>query len=235
MPRTTGRPRRTSPARRFQITLDEADHALLTAYAKELGRPTARIAGLIVQQTIRAGRGSDGRVDRAGVEAVIRQLNGEVAPRSNDQPRWEWPLEAILADREWLDRWLPDLYELLGRRLTPPADPSQLSQPEPVLDSRGYSDLMEFLFPSVNSAQGAASWRSSRYPALAGKPELAPVWEAVIRHLMVALDAIERSARPDADPSYRMLIQDQIRGSWLSTLRSLAGESPAQLPRERPV
>jgi hypothetical protein len=33
------------------------------------------------------------------------------------RPRWEWPLEKLLADDAWWDRWLPRLYELLGDQL----------------------------------------------------------------------------------------------------------------------
>src|SRR5205807_1197908 len=108
------------------------------------------------------------------VEALRRQLAersaGQIQPPA---PRWEWPIDVLLADAEWWDRWLPRLHELLGRRLAPePPQPRRPygergPTPEPTVDERGYSDLLGFLFPAIEDPQGTLTWRSPDYPAAA--------------------------------------------------------------------
>jgi hypothetical protein len=120
-------------------------------------------------------------------------------------------------------------YDDQGRRI----------EASPVVDRRGYADLMEFLFPSVTSPRGGAiSWRSLQYPAAAAPQNtseatqaLAHIWESVIRHVTKALCALETSAAPSADPVAAILTESHIAGPWLRTLRALTGEGS---PPERP-
>src|SRR5262249_3896654 len=117
-------------------------------------------------------------------------------------PRWEWPLPALLSDDEWWERWLPRLYELLGRQLI-----QYTPTPGQVLDRRGYADLMTFLFPPISRATAMVTWRSPIYGELAGLeeasegaagPAQAQIWEPVIRHLTEALCALEATGKPNA-------------------------------------
>lgn len=167
--RRTGRPPREIPRRRLNLTLDEPDGVLLDAYAQELGHSAAHAAASIVQETLPAARGPDGAVNRDGVEAVLGHIRGE-RRRGLRDPRWTWPIEAILSNRPWLARWLPELNELLGRghvsRDSHPQydDSGRRMDPSTILDRRGYGDLMEFLFPTVTTPRDAVSWSSPEYP-----------------------------------------------------------------------
>jgi hypothetical protein len=98
---------------------------------------------------------------------------------------------------------------------------------------------MEFLFPTVTSSRGGGiSWRSPEYPLVAvarngneAAAALPHIWESVIRHLVRALCALEKTAEPQADPVTGILTQDHIAGSRLCMLRALTGESsPPDLP-----
>ena len=55
-------------------------------------------------------------------------------------------------------------------------------------------------------------------------------WEPVIRHVAVALCALELTAAPHADPVLRIRTEAELTGSWLRTLRLLTGEETADLP-----
>jgi hypothetical protein len=236
----TGRPRRTTPARRLYLTLDEEDVLLLEAYAHEVGRQPARAAGDLFRQWLRPARTADGRIDKHQVEAALRAMRGEDRVAQPTDPRWEWPVEAILADRQWWDRWLPDLDELLGRPKAQQGRGPLGTREAPVVDRRGYLDLLEFLFPAVAASRGAAvSWRSPQYAeaaerAAAGEDaaSIRHTWESVIRHVTRALCALERAATTD-DPLVGILTQDHIAGPWLRTLRVLVGEAAPDLPRKR--
>jgi hypothetical protein len=231
----TGRPRRIAPARRFNLTLDESDLALLIAYSQQAGHPPTRVAGDLLRAILRGAKGDNGQLDSAQVEATLRLLRGESDQPTRIEPRWEWPIEAILADSRWWERWLPDLNELLGRKLQDPKDDRGQGRRAPVRDRRGYADLMEFLFPACEGV----SWRSPKYPHLASARaedgELYYVWESVIRHVATALEALEAVAQPGTSPAARILTQDQITGPWLRTLKNLVGEvaRPADLPQKR--
>jgi hypothetical protein len=244
----TGRPRRTTPARRFHLTLDEADASLLEAYAQEVGQQPMRVAGELVRRLLRGSTTNDGRIEKQQVDALLRAIRGEDREAAPNEPRWQWPIQAILADRRWWDRWLPDLNELMGRQLAPKTaeldydEQGRRRNPAPVLDRRGYGDLMEFLFPTLSSSRGGGiSWRSPEYPLAAaaqnGKqadPALPHLWESVIRHVVRALCALERSTQPLADPVMGILTQDHIAGPWLHTLRVLCGQdAPDALPQKR--
>lgn len=235
-----GRPKRARPARHLQLTLDETDHELLAAYALQAGKHIATVGAHVLVQALRASVDADGTFDMARIEAHLRDLRGEL-PRPASLPRWEWPVEVILSDQAWLDQWLPRLNELLGRNLTPSRSGAYGDRPGPVLDRRGYSNLMEFLFPTVVIGRNATSWRSLDYPTVSAKEEsdeaqqsLRNIWEAVIRHTVTALCSLEDTAQPDTPASGRILIEEQIAGPWLRTLGALTGErAPDALPSKR--
>jgi hypothetical protein len=241
------RPRRQEPARYVHLTLEPADFELLEAYAHQVGAPAATLARKIVIDVLRGAQLADGSVDPSLIEQAIRSLRGEPVHRPQEVPRWEWSLEAILSDRSWWDRWLPELYRLFGRELRPPAEPGQRSafgRQEPqaragsVLNREGYADLMEFLFPTVTTSKGAVTWRSLSYPIAAEQPAeaelpLAPAWEATIRHLVTALCALESSSEPKASANHRILTEQQIRGPWRETLLAIVGEGSTALPSKR--
>src|SRR5215471_13932759 len=54
----------------------------------------------------------------AEVLSDARRRLAEQQRASSDEmeqtPRWAWPLDCLLADAAWWDRWLPRLYQLLG-------------------------------------------------------------------------------------------------------------------------
>jgi hypothetical protein len=211
--------------------LSEEECDLLAAYAKQLGHPPTRVAGDLLRKVLYA---------EGGPEAVLRLLKGNAEELGERQPIWEWPIEAILAQPRWWDRWLPDLDELLGRSLTNPKDPQ--GRREVVKDRRGYADLMEFLFPAVATASGTVTWRSPEYPRLVKLTRKGEegedayhLWESVIRHVATAVEALSTLAAPQTPATTRILIQEQISGPWLRTLKSLLGEGPPKtnLPLER--
>ncbi|MBO0728376.1 MAG: hypothetical protein J2P57_03900, partial [Acidimicrobiaceae bacterium] len=145
------------------------------------------------------------------------------------EPRWEWPVDELLADRQWWDRWLPRLYELLGR-----VNPFEFEAQRPPVDRRGYSDLLSRLFPDA----GSVTWRSPVYPsAVAGMAAegahpsaQAQVWEPVIRHVALALSALEETAQAGASPQLRLETVTRLTGSWVQALRRLAGQEMPRLP-----
>src|ERR1700738_22955 len=84
---------------------------------RELGQLPTRVAGDLLRKVLYGAQDPNGRVDKGQVEAMLRALRSEADQPAQDEPIWEWPIEAILADARWWDRWLPDLNELLGRKL----------------------------------------------------------------------------------------------------------------------
>jgi hypothetical protein len=56
------------------------------------------------------------------------------------------------------------------------------------------------------------------------------VWEPILRHVTLALCAIEQTSVPGAHPVLRIRTQDELAVSWLRTLRRLTGTEPADLP-----
>ena len=234
------KPRR--PIHRVNLTLDQAQFELLRAFAKELGKPPATLAGQIVLDVLGAAEQKpDGRFDPEAVAARIRALRGETPGQqaSVKLPIWRWPLELLLGQRQWWNDWYPQLCQLLGRRM------EAEGRSGGVYDRAGYSDVMEFLFPTIAGPNGATSWRSPLYPGVAearrlpedeGVRPLAEAWEACVRHVAVALNALEETESGSA----LIILQDQIRHSWLSTLLNLVGEAspggrPPRLPQKRIV
>jgi hypothetical protein len=242
-----GRPAKYS--RRYHLTLEAADADLLDAYAHETRKPPATAgANLLVQALRSATSGVDELSAERRLVAELQAANATLrrrlqaaggpaeAPRV---PRWEWAIEDILADRGWWATWLPRLYELLGRQVRR----STLSRAA-VHDRRGYADLLTFLFPPVRlNGRPAAEWGAPDYPhyarreaqtehraAVATASARPEVWEPVIRHVVVALCALERTAAPGSDPVLRIRTEDELTTSWLRTLRRLTGDEPAELP-----
>ncbi len=153
-----------------------------------------------------------------------------------ETPRWAWPLDCLLSDDHWWQLWLPKLYELLGSEAPGRGD---------ALDDRGYVDLLAHLFPPI----GDVTWRSPEYTAAAHAITSAPheprmgigsgpvqplVWEPVIRHVAIALAALEAVRQSGADPYHAMRVQTEISGPWVGTLRHLLGKSPTEL-RDLPL
>jgi hypothetical protein len=259
------RPRSATPTRRYHVTVSAAVADRLDAHAFTLRRRSATVAADLLEEGI--DRAVSKPADRkAGPEELvearrhIEELNGRLAtlraelarrgrtvdPSSpsvieRGPPRWEWPLPALLSDDQWWDRWLPRLYELLGRQLM-----TYAPVPATVLDGRGYADLMGFLFPPVRRHGAAVSWRSQIYGELAaledtaafaadgaGGAVQAQVGEPVVRHVAEALCALEATGGPGADPYLRLRAKSEIVTAWADILRNLLGESAPPLPREQ--
>jgi hypothetical protein len=88
------------------------------------------------------------------------------------------------------------------------------------------------------------TWRSPGYrAALAsdqsapashiGGPATAGAWDAVVRHVALALAALEAIEQPEADPFHAMRVPSEIAGPWVGVLRHLLGESTPELGRLR--
>ncbi len=239
-----GRPKKTTPTCRVSLSLDEADHDLLQAWALEAGKHEATLAAQVVIEVLRAAADDRGQLNIQLIESALAALRGDQVHPPVDQARWRWPLDVLLADRK-LWGWYPELCALMGRRLQLPR-PSRMGAGDntPVLDREGYADLLEFLFPAVATTGGVVTWRSTDYPAAveaARGPQaedslpFRPTWERVIRHVVKALDALERSQSGGAgDPQQAMIIEDQLTHGWLVILKNLVGEGhPAALPEKR--
>jgi hypothetical protein len=255
------RPRRTTPTRRYHLTVSAEFGDRLDAYASGLRqRPATLAAGLLEDALERAASGQqeDAPESETLAEArrhieelnhrlsILRTQHAKCRPTPGSSstsvlegsgPRWEWPLPALLSDDEWWDRWLPRLYELFGRQLVQYAP-----TPGQVLDRRGYADLMTFLFPPILRGTANVTWRSPNYGELAGLeeatvvaagPARAQVWEPVIRHLTEALCALEATGKPNADPYLRIRTKAEIVNSWADILRNLLGETAPTLPRDK--
>jgi hypothetical protein len=255
------------PPRRYKLTVPAPIADRLDAYALASHQPAARAAaGLMLAALDRIDTPEGAELLEARrqvqeltgrVEALRRQLAERAGAGAVQQPepRWEWPLAVLLADAEWWDRWLPRLYELLGRHLAPQAASSsrrpaygereRTPAPEPMVDERGYADLLGFLFPAIRDPQGTLTWRSPSYAAAAAIADAAgaesgattstraQVWEPVIRHVAEALGALESTGEPGADAYLRLRAEAEITGPWARTLRHLVGEEQPELPRRR--
>lgn len=182
-------PRRTTPTKRYHLTVSSEFSDRLDAYASELRQRPATVAATLLEDALKRAVSEPQEHEPESDELAearrhIEELNRRVSilraqharcsptpdPSSTSVmegrgPRWEWPLPALLGDDEWWDRWLPRLYELLGRQLMQYAP-----TPGEVLDPRGYADLMTFLFPpisrgtplSAGARRTIANWQGSR-------------------------------------------------------------------------
>jgi hypothetical protein len=228
------RPRAGS--RRYFVTLSAADAERLEAYAASVERRPTTVAAELLLAGLEAATGeAEGELAaaRRRIAELERQLEAVFSahrppePSPCRGPRWEWPMAELLADRAWWERWLPRLGELLGRDL-----PASANGRGTGLDVRGYVDILGHLLPPV----GAVTWHSPDYPRAATESGLPParaqVWEPVVRHVAVALCALERCAEEGADPQLRLDCAERITGPWVRVLRNLVGEGQVeQLPK----
>jgi hypothetical protein len=252
--------RRPNGSGRYYVTLEGADADALEAAARDSGRPPTTEAGLRIVRTLRADEPGGNEAGtamlaelaelkrqlaaaRAEVAALRRRLGVADGGDEARPPRWEWPLEDLLADRDWWAAWIPRLYEVLGRPLA--AYNSGGQRPH---DERGFVDLLSHLFPPVQLGERVLSeWHSPDYPAMirrhasdrlgdhaAGhatvRQAAADVWQPVIRRVAVALSALEQTAAPGADPLLRIRTEEELTGPWLRTLRRLTGDEKSDLP-----
>jgi hypothetical protein len=163
-------------------------------------------------------------------------------------PRCRWPLETLLADRPWWDEWLPLLGELMGRNLEYDQRYSD-RQARPIVDDRGFADLMGYLFPAVTDPRGQlVPWHSCEYghqaraarnnsranSVLHQRPVRAEVWEPVVRHVARALTALEMTSQAPDDAYAHLRVQAEIRGEWMRTLAAIVGAGIAQRPGHLP-
>jgi hypothetical protein len=247
---------------RLGLTLDLAEYERITAYARQAGRPVATMAKRVLLGVV-DGHDPDAAAvalsrerDRVReLEAEVTRLQAQVAQHQAaadmgaSLPRWRWPLEALLADREWWDEWLPRLGELIGRNLQ--YDDSYGGGPaRSIVDDRGFADLMHYLFPDLDDERGVAvAWHSPEYPQHARRawnrpgagsrwprPVRAEVWEPVVRHVALAIAALETTSHDASDAYSHLRVEAEIRGEWMRTLGVTLGEDisgrPTQLPRE---
>ncbi len=224
---------------RVYLTLTKPLHESLEAFAAQMARPSATVAAQILSEVL-ARSGKDGApIDRQDVAAVIRALRGERTFEPEGEPRWTWPMDALLAEAGWWGRWYPELCRLLGRRLEDSS--ARLGERQQVIDQHGYADVLEFLCPTLAARSGGTTtWRSVLWPAVAearrkneAAQPLAPLWEAAVRHVALALSLLEDATIGEkGSASALVLVQSQIRHDWLSTLLSLVGEAePPGSPR----
>jgi hypothetical protein len=164
------------------------------------------------------------------------------SPSRRRDARWEWPAPDLLDETAWWDRWLPRLYELLGRDLR--GEPDQWGGSEQlVVDRRGYADLLTYLFPPI----GSVTWRSPAYARAAadkarqGGQEDAlwslrvQAWYPVLRHVAKALCALEETSAARTDPQLRLEAEARLTGSWVQVLGNLVGDrQTGRLPRPVP-
>jgi hypothetical protein len=252
------RPRKQAGSRRYFVTVTGEEAQRIDAYAASVERRPTTVAGELLLAGLAAASGeadADLAAARRRIEELERQLEAvfrehrpppaeEAGPK---RPRWEWPIAQLVADATWWDRWLPSLYELLGRRGAEAVAAYGSMRRGAVVDERGYTDLMSYLFPPVGAETGRPiTWRSVDYPAAAAeaarrdgheavRPAARPhVWEPVVRHVAKALCALEECGRTGADPQLRLETDERITGSWVRTLRNLVGEAPIE-PLPQPV
>jgi len=103
---------------------------------------------------------------------------------------------------------------------------------------------MSYLFPPVEGNGRELIWRSVDYQkaaAVAARqkategvlPSVRPhAWEPVLRHVALALCALENSGRAGTDPQLRLDAEERITGSWVRILRNVVGDGHVeQLPR----
>jgi len=126
-----GRPSKWASSRRYHLTLESAEADVLDAYASEQRTPVAKVAARLLVQALRRATSQEtdeivvalrqvADLQRANAGLRRRLQAAGVEPLAATKvPRWEWPLEDRLADREWWATWLPRLCELLGLETRP--------------------------------------------------------------------------------------------------------------------
>ncbi len=162
------------------------------------------------------------------------KANGTGAPVDEEAgrlPREQWPLETILADRAWLEKWYPQLRRILGRKRGEGI----------VTDSEGYTDWMGTAFPPIQSEKGSREWWSPDYghwARLSGDrlTEQSPadhppprrrhlVWEPSVRHLVLGLSAVAAQAEPGRAALATLRMESEIRTTWAAVFKELISSS----------
>ncbi len=68
------------------------------------------------------------------------------------------------------------------------------------------------------------------------RPVRAEVWEPVVRHVALALTALEMTCQDARDAYTHLRVEAEVRGEWLWTLGAMLGEGrsprPDNLPRD---
>jgi AAA domain/TrwC relaxase len=227
------------------------------AEAGELGAEVLTLGdGCQVRTSTPAGtaRGDEERIKQLEEEVMRLQAQLDQCNLASDRPaelpRWRWPLDALLADRQWWEEWLPSLGELLSRDAAQDRGYGDADTPLAV-DGRGFADLLDHLFPTMeDETHQQVRWHSSGYGhcalrawqsaratrSLQGRPVRAEVWGPVIRHVAVALTALQTTSQTPNDAYTHLRVEAELRGEWLRTLRSILGEETSEhLRRLHPV
>jgi hypothetical protein len=244
------------------LTLELDEYERIATYARRAGRPVATTAKRVLLGVI-DGYDPDAAAaivsrdrERVGeLEAEVTRLQAELAASqaaadvAASLPRWRWPIETLLADHAWWAEWLPRLGELIGRNLQ--YDHAYGGrQTEPIVDDRGFADPMRYLFPDLQDGRGEpVRWNSPEFPRHArlawdsggaGSPQARPiraeVWEPVVRHVALALTALEMTSHDPRDAYAHLRAEAEVRSEWMKTLGAMLGEGmstrPDHLPRD---
>jgi hypothetical protein len=234
---------------RCNLTIGQEAAKQIKAYAASVDRrPTTAATELLLAGL--AAAGGDGDEELADLRRRNQELQDQVdalrrsrvedlnaterADEHPPAPRWELPVDKLVADASWWDRSLPRLYEILGR--ADASIPYLDSDGDTAADERGYIDLMGCLFPPV----GEVAWRSPRYPEAVNNASASPsgqrqptrvhVWEPVLRHMALALSAVEDTGTVGSSPHLRLEALARISGTWVTVLNSLVGAESRPLP-----
>ncbi len=252
-----------SSAHRLGLTLDLTEYERLMAFARQAGRPVATVAKRVLLGVVDGHDPEAAAVALSRERDRIRELEAELArlqthlaqhqPAADLEaslPRWRWPLEKLLADQAWWDEWLPRLGELIGRNLQYDHGYGG-GQARSIVDDRGFADLMGYLFPNLGTPEGEPiSWNSPDYPRYARlawdrtgtgsgwqRPIRAEVWEPVVRHVALAITALETTSQDPRDAYTHLRVEAEVRGEWMRTLGAMLGEvmspRPEPLPRDQ--
>lgn len=229
-----GRPRNEEPRERIKISFSAEQKERVEEYARAAHRPLATAITELVMTVLDNG---DAATALAETQARVRELEAQLEHKqqaTGEGARWTWPMRRLLADREWWDRWLPELGLILGRGSTASYDPG-----EPV-DKRGYRDVLTLFFPPLHDTkQRAVLWHHIEYPRYArlawenarrSNPAVhtqrslrSEAWEPVIRHICVGLSMLE-SASLEGDAYLVIRAKDELGRGWWDRLEALVGQ-----------
>src|SRR5262249_43421731 len=110
----------------------------------------------------------------------------------------------------------------------------------PVVDNRGFADVMTYLFPDLDDGTGRMlKWRCQEYPDRArtlwfqatsrpdsqARPTKAEVWEPTIRHFARALTALEMTSNAESEAYVHLRVVGEVQTAWLQALGMIIGEA----------